>query len=300
MDTERTVESLLNEYLNPQAGTDQAEILNKLVIKLAEENISLRTVNDKLKTQINPLEESVKQLQDTTDINFYFSVAALVLAVLLCIIFGINKIGLINSQKAQKEKFSNIDKNISNLNDKIDNLNNEIATLKIASRNKKHTAQEYVDKNYSYSEPTKINPAAPKSAATFKSDFNQLMKLKSADTFDEAKKNFLNNYQIFSFSCDNSSELTRDYRIEPRFKTETSIDKGDYWAYDDNGRYLVVPSPFLNEYNNTTHIGRAFGKVFDSTFKTGGYFSNIRVEEPAVFKKELTLAERGILRLTNG
>lgn len=199
MDTERTVDSLLNEYLNPQAGTDQAEILNKLVIKLAEENISLRTVNDELKTQINTLEESVKQLQDTTDINFYFSVAALVLAVLLCIIFGINKIGLINSQKAQKEKFSNIDKNISNLNDKIDDLNNEIATLKIASRNKKHTAQEYVDKNYSYSEPTKIKPAAPKSAATFKSDFNQLMKLKSADTFDEAKKIFSIIIKYFRF-----------------------------------------------------------------------------------------------------
>ena len=212
-----------------------------------------------------------------------------------------------NDHSKSKDHPSNIDKRLSHIEDRLSGIDERMSHIedllaKIVTQNKSlivlnmlliqkvtllSVAEPANDSpaSESVAQPTKPTDSANETPAlSFNKNFlKKITELSSATPkqLDE----FLARHQIKIFSCANSSKLTNDYQIEPRFKMETTIDKGDYWAYLNDGRYLVVPSPFLNEYTNTVHISRAFGKVFDSTFKPGGYFNTINVELPAVFKR---------------
>ena len=114
----------------------------------------------------------------------------------------------------------------------------------------------------------------------FVNDFNALEKL-SGFSSRRARENFLRRHKVRAFTCNNVEERMNRPNLAPKF-VETSAAGGDFWACAvAENIFAVVPN--VRTYTENHHAERALGVVFESNF-SGGTYSRLRVERPAVFE----------------
>ena len=171
---------------------------------------------------------------------------------------------------------------------KISELSQEIQQHNLMVEKTPVVKENTIDKNpFCSAQSVQSTPPFPSQTtnASFKDEFNTLMSLKESSIFSTELAIFIKKYKVKAFSCSNSQELIQDSNVAPKFKESSADDRADYWAYENGDSYEVVPSPYVQSYNDSVNVGRAFGKVFESNFKDGGYLTDIQVTRPALFKK---------------
>ena len=295
---ESKFESLLQAIHDERiaSGVEQPNNLEQLVEAIVEKQTVLRQDYEKLSGEIQKLQETLTPLPDP-DVALYISVASLIISILA--------VAAIFFLKNHLERECNIKDRLTEK--KIDELNRDIQRLHAAKNaldDKNRSFEKEIDKRDQEIQRLKESPPTPPPPSltntSFTNELNTLMSLKTDSTFSEKRDDFRQKYNISAFSCANSQELIQDSDVEPKFKENVTNNGGDYWAYASGDCCEVVPSPYLQSYTDIVNIGRAFGKVFESNFKFGGYFTSIKVKKPALFKKsgsQWILQSRGILLL---
>ena len=307
---ESKLESLLQAVQNERiaGGVEQPSNLEQLVEAIIEEQNALRQDYEKLSGEIQKIQEYLPTPTPTTlepDVTLYVPIASLIIAILaiVAIVFLKNHL-----EHALDDKNGSFEKKIDELNREIQRLKSVKNTLydKNRSFEKKidelnREIQQLKSEVATKPPPLPLPPPPPLPTNTsFTNAFNALMSLKTDSTFSEKRDDFRRKYNISAFSCSNSQELIQNSDVEPVFKENVTNNGGDYWAYASGDCCEVVPSPYLQSYTDGVNIGRAFGKVFESNFKFGGYFTSIKVKKPAIFKKsgsQWILQSRGVLLL---
>lgn len=316
---DESISSLLEAFRaeSISGGTGQSA-LERLVEAMIEEQASLRQSYEKLSQENQELQTSLQQLPES-DTALYVFVAALIISIVAIAAFVFLKKHLERElylkNESSEEKISELNQEIQRLNsaERELYLKNESSEEKISELNREIQRLNSLITDYAIKTPptpikTKsITPferdlpvVQPSTNANFTDEFNVLMALKEAPTFLEKLESFRRKYKISAFSCSNPKELIQNADIAPAFKESSANGNADYWAYENGDCYLVVPSPDVQNYTNNVNIGRAFGKVFESNFKFGGYFTSIKVKVPAHFQKigtQWILKSRGILLL---
>ena len=323
---ESKFESLLQAIRDERiaSGVEQPNNLEQLVEAIVEKQTVLRQDYEKLSGEIQKLQETLTPLPDP-DVALYISVASLIISILaVAAIFFLKnhlerecnikdrltekKIDELNREIQQLKLVKNaFDDKSRSFEKKIDELNRDIQRLNAAKNaldDKNRSFEKEIDKRDQEIQRLKEPPPPPPppllTNTSFTNEFNTLMSLKTDSTFSKKRDDFRQKYNISAFSCANSQELIQDSDVEPKFKENVTNNGGDYWAYASGDCCEVVPSPYLQSYTDIVNIGRAFGKVFESNFKFGGYFTSIKVKKPALFKKsgsQWILQSRGILLL---
>lgn len=299
------------------SGTAQTS-LERLVEAMVEEQAALRQSCEKLSQENQELQTALQQLPES-DTALYVSVAALIISIVAVAAFVFLKKHLERDlyvkNELSEEKISELNQEIQRLNSAKRDLyvKNELSEEKISELNREIQRLNSLITDYAIKIPPapikneSITPferdltvVQPSMNVNFTDEFNVLMALKEAPTFSEKLESFRRKYKISAFSCSNSKELIQNADIAPTFKESSANGNADYWAYENGDSYLVVPSPDVQSYTNGADIGRAFGKVFESNFKFGGYFTSIKVKVPAHFQKigtQWILKSRGTLIL---
>lgn len=299
------------------SGTAQSA-LERLVEAMVEEQAALRQSCEELSKENQEFQTALQQLPES-DTALYVSVAALIISIVAvaAFVFLKNRLEreLHTKNESSEEKISELNREIQRLNsaerelhvknaaseEKIFELNREIRRLNLLITDyatKAPTVQPKTDSITLSDRNSLVVQSTP--SLSFTDEFNALMSLIEDPTFSEKRDTFQRKYKIIAFSCSNSHELIQNSDIAPAFKESSINDSNDYWAYENGDCYLVVPSPDVQSYTNSVNIDRAFGKVFESNFKFGGYFTSIKVKVPASFKKigtQWILKSRGILLL---
>ena len=316
---DESISSLLEAFRAESifSGTTQTS-LERLIEAMIEEQATLRKSCEELSQENQELQTALQQLLGT-DVALYVSVASMIISILAVTAFIFLKKCLKHElhvrDKSFEEKISELNKEIQRLNsaerelhvknesfeEKISELNREIQRLNLLITDYATKIPPAQVKTDSVTSSSKNSPVVqPTPSLSFIDEFNALLSSREDSTFLEKRDAFLRKYKISAFSCSNSRELIQDSDIIPAFKEGSINDSNDYWAYENGDCYLVVPSPDVQSYTNAVDIGRAFGKVFESNFKFGGYFTSIKVKTPASFKKiglRWILKSRGTLIL---
>lgn len=316
---DESISSLLEAFRaeSISGGTTQTS-LERLIEAMIEEQAALRKSCEELSQENQEFQTAVKQLPET-NVALYVSSASLIISILAVTAFIFLKKHLEHElhvrDKSSEEKISELQREIQQLNstERELHIKNESSEEKISELRREIQRLNLLITDYA----TKIPPAQiktdsvtssgrnspvvqPTPSLSFIDEFNALLSSREDSTFLEKRDAFLHKYKISAFSCSNSRELIQDSDIVPAFKEGYINDSNDYWAYENGDCYLVVPSPDVQSYTNAVDIGQAFGKVFKSNFKFGGYFTSIKVKTPASFKKigvQWILKSRGTLIL---
>lgn len=128
--------------------------------------------------------------------------------------------------------------------------------------------------------PIVTNQIAPEEKFTdFVKAFNSLANQGGYDA-KKARDEFVQKYRVRAFNCINFEARMNDPIPPPVFGEATN---GEYWAipFADNS-FFVFPN--VKIYSDNHHTARAMGEVFKSNFASGGTYSKITVEKPAVFE----------------
>lgn len=316
---DESISSLLEAFRAESiSGVTTQTSLERLIEAMIEEQAALRKSCEELSQENQEFQTAVKQLPET-NVALYVSSASLIISILAVTAFIFLKKHLEHElhvrDKSSEEKISELQREIQQLNstERELHIKNESSEEKISELRREIQRLNLLITDYA----TKIPPAQiktdsvtssgrnspvvqPTPSLSFIDEFNALLSSREDSTFLEKRDAFLRKYKISAFSCSNSRELIQDSDIVPAFKEGYINDSNDYWAYENGDFYLVVPSPDVQSYTNAVDIGQAFGKVFKSNFKFGGYFTSIKVKTPASFKKigvQWILKSRGTLIL---
>ena len=194
---------------------------------------------------------------------------------------------------------------VDDLKDIIAKLENEVNILKSELRlqrqalenNLTSSPEKVVLDKFPSPEKKVIHPAPPPKEKwlNFVQDFNSLSNQSGYDA-KKASEEFLKKYAIQAFRCKNFESRVNISSTEPQFDT-TSTQNADFWAYEFKaGTFAVVPK--AKTYTDNHHTERAMGEIFQSNFKHGGTYDEIRVEKPAIFRGKWNLEKPGILELS--
>ena len=129
-------------------------------------------------------------------------------------------------------------------------------------------------------------------------DFNALAK-QGGHNLKTAKDDFIRKYNVRAFNCSNFEARMNEPVPAPNFVEAPSAPSGEYWAVPLKGNSFTV-FPNVRTYSDNYHTARAMGEVFNSNFAAGRTYSNITVEQPAIFDYSDTawfLKHKGSLRL---
>lgn len=129
-------------------------------------------------------------------------------------------------------------------------------------------------------------------------EFNALVK-QGGHNLKNSKDDFIKKYSVRAFNCANFEARMNEPVPAPHFVEAPSAPSGEYWAVPLKGNSFAI-FPNIRTYSDNHHTARAMGEVFDSNFVAGSTYSNITVEQPAIFDCSETtwiLKRKGKLRL---
>lgn len=114
-----------------------------------------------------------------------------------------------------------------------------------------------------------------------------------------SRDDFVRKYKVRAFNCTNFEARMNEPVPPPKFVEAPTAPSGEYWAVllKDN-MFAVFPN--VKTYSDNHHTARAMGEIFKSNFTPGRTYSNITVEQPAIFGCSETmwfLKKQGTLRL---
>ena len=138
----------------------------------------------------------------------------------------------------------------------------------------------------------------PSSEQGIVAEFNALAK-QGGHNLKTSRDDFTRKYSVRAFNCANFEARMNEPVPAPSFVEAPSAPSGEYWAVPLKGNSFAV-FPNIRTYSDNHHTARAMGEVFKSNFTAGRTYSDITVEQPAVFDCSETtwfLKHKGILRL---
>ena len=140
-----------------------------------------------------------------------------------------------------------------------------------------------------------ISPANSNSQ-NFLQEFNKLSNFQGFE-FTEAKRNFIQMFNVKTFSCKNYEERIRNPKLQPIFGIDSTPVDGGFLAHQiGNDLYEVVPN--LKVYANEHHVQATMRDFFDSNFTPGQTYRNISVIKPALVTAAWQVKSKGELRLS--
>ena len=223
-----------------------------------------------------------------------FSILVAAVAIILAFICLTKLSNFKEKQNKLKQTCSAQEETIKKLSKKVESLTKEITSIKTAPpvvnrdaapRNievHSFTSVPTVQLEKSPAPPPPIvtNQIAPEEKFTdFVKAFNSLAN-QGGFSAKKARDEFVQKYRVRAFNCTNFEARMND-PIPPPVFGETA--NGEYWAipFTDNS-FFVFPN--VKSYSDNHHTARAMGEVFKSNFASGGTYSKITVEKPAVFE----------------
>ena len=298
---------------NPPAGSspDDKHNENKNLIEEVEKN---KTDEQSSKSQFETLQQQVTDLQteignktsllgiDTGNILVGSVVVELILFILILFLI----LRLSNEQNRSSRMITKQKEKIEDLTRKVEKLERNAEQQKMSAPVTNWSAPpKPVPETQHFNAPRPIErPPEPRPLTAedkykdFVKDFNALVG-QSGMNLKNARSDFMRKYNVQTFTCTNFEARMNEPVPAPIFDSANSAANPDYWAYEfESGVFAVVPN--VKIYSDNHHTARAMGEVFTSNFTAGRTYSDITVEQPAIFDCSETtwiLKRKGILRL---